>query len=309
MTSETRLIGLDIGGTKSAALLGDARGNVLAREQFPTSGPDETVEKLFAIAKRLIDGRAIGGCGISCGGPLSSRLGQILSPPNLPGWDRIPIVARCVETFGTPTLLENDANASALAEWEWGLHRKVDNLIYLTCGTGQGAGLILDRRLYRGREDGAGEIGHIRLAPDGPVGFGKAGSVEGLTSGPGLARLAKLRIDRPAPPEGKEWTSPQIGAAALAGDAFALSIVEELATHLGHACAILIDMLNPQRISLGSMALRLGDVFLKPVRAAAKAESLPVSFEACTIAPAALGDRIQDCAALAAARLASEFHT
>src|ERR1700743_2175222 len=169
MTSETRFIGLDIGGTKSAALLGDAHGNVLAREQFPTSGPDETIEKLFAIAKRLIDGRPISGCGISCGGPLSSRLGLILSPPNLPGWDRNPIVARAGAGFAVPTLLENDANASALAEWEWGLHREVDNLIYLTCGTGQGAGLILDGRLYRGREDGAGEIGHIRLAPDGPV--------------------------------------------------------------------------------------------------------------------------------------------
>ena len=98
------------------------------------------------------------------------------------------------EGFDVPTALENDANAAAVAEWRWGLEGKVDDLIYLTCGTGNGAGIILGGRLIRGKQDMAGEIGHVRLLEAGPVGYYKAGSVEGLTSGRALGELAKLRL-------------------------------------------------------------------------------------------------------------------
>ena len=129
--------------------------------------------------------------GISCGGPLDSKKGIIFSPPNLPGWDNVPITRILSDEFGVETALQNDANACALAEWLMGAERGHSNMIFLTFGTGMGAGLILNGRLYSGTNDLGGEVGHIRLAKTGPVGFGKAGSFEGFCSGGGIAQLAK----------------------------------------------------------------------------------------------------------------------
>jgi len=302
------VIGIDIGGTKSAVVIGDEAGTVLARQQVDTDTVDATLSRLVEIAAKLARQHPVDACGISCGGPLSSREGLILSPPNLPGWDRVPVVDYFRKALKIPAVLENDANAAALAEWRWGFNQRIDNLVYLTCGTGQGAGLILGGRLYRGREDMAGEIGHVRLLPLGPVGYHKAGSVEGLTSGTGLGELAKIRLAEPHTPSSLDNHSPitgkTVGEAALAGDALALSVVRELADYLGQACAILLDLLNPQRISLGSMAGRLGPLLLDGVRTAAKREALPLAYNGCVIDRSALGERIQDLAALATALLA-----
>ena len=128
--------------------------------------------------------------GVSCGGPLNSRTGVVQSPPNLPGWDDVPIVKILEDAFGIPAFLQNDANACALVEWKYGAGRGCENMVFLTMGTGMGAGVIADGRLLRGARDMAGEVGHLRLEKDGPVGYGKAGSFEGFTSGGGIARLA-----------------------------------------------------------------------------------------------------------------------
>lgn len=301
------LIAFDIGGTKSAAVVGDASGRMIAREQVATADPIPTLRQLIAAAQRLLGTSQPMACGVSCGSPLSRTKGLIQSPPNLPNWIDVPVRAMVQEVWNIPVNLENDADAAALAEWRWGLDRKLDDVIYLTCGTGQGAGLIFGGRLHRGTTNLAGEIGHVRLLPLGPVGCRKAGSVEGLTSGRALGEIAKLRLGEPHGPSTlhgfaiEKVTGKEVAEAALAGDPLAISIVQELGTHLGHACAILIDVLNPQRISLGSLALRLGDLLLPHVRQAAQAEAMPASFAACTLAPAALGDKVQDMAALAAA--------
>jgi glucokinase len=305
--SDTLLLGMDIGGTKSAAIVGDAEGNALAREEFPTAGPDRTIAQLIALGGRLCAGERPAAVGIACGGPLSSREGLILSPPNLPGWDHVPVVKMVAETFRVPAALDNDANAAAVAEWRWGLHREVDDLVYLTCGTGMGAGIVVGGRLHRGKQDLAGEIGHVRLMPLGPVGYHKAGSVEGLTSGRAMGAIARLRLQEPHEPSHldqtplEQVTGKDVGNAAINGDPLAVAVVEELADYLGRACAILIDLLNPQRISLGTSAQRLGPLLIDGVRAAAKRESLPAAYAACTIDKAVLGDRIQDLAALAIA--------
>ncbi|GAB3932006.1 hypothetical protein GCM10028827_29820 [Mucilaginibacter myungsuensis] len=193
------LLGFDIGGTKCAVLLGQLTDDnimITHKEAMPTDKPVyDMIEHLFATAESMlaqngIDKGALTGIGISCGGPLSSRRGLILSPPNLLGWDNVPIVKMARERFGRPVLLQNDANACAVAEWKYGAGRGYDNLMFLTFGTGMGAGLILNGQLYSGISDLAGEVGHIRLADMGPVGFGKAGSFEGFCSGGGIAQLA-----------------------------------------------------------------------------------------------------------------------
>jgi len=309
--SDRLLLGLDIGGTKSAAIVGDTAGNALAREEFHTSGPDETMGRLIDLGRDLAGGDP-SAVGISCGGPLSSREGLILSPPNLPGWDRVAVVQMVRDALGVPAGLENNANASAVAEWRWGLDCQLDDLVFLTCSTGMGAGIILGGRLVRGKQDLAGEVGHVRLLEDGPVGYWKAGSVEGLTSGRALAELARRRLAQPHDPshldrfDAETLQDKAVTGAAIDGDALAVDVVATLGEYLGRTCAMLIDLLNPQRISLGDNARRLGALLIEPTREAARREALPAAFEACAIDQAVLGASIHDLAALAIAHDALE---
>ena len=170
-------LGIDIGGTESAVVLGDGQAGIRDRIQFPTH-PDQGAETAIAnyiAASKTLSTRnrlvfeEITALGISCGGPLDSKQGRILSPPNLPGWNRVPIVARIQEATGISTYLQNDANAGALAEWRFGAGKGCRHMIFITCGTGFGAGLILNGQLYTGAVDMAGEIGHLRLSEEGPV--------------------------------------------------------------------------------------------------------------------------------------------
>lgn len=157
-------IGIDIGGTKCAVLKGVGT-DIIYREAFETMDCKSTLEKIFSMIENLGDDyEAIG---ISCGGPLDEKKGIIQSPPNLPGWDNIEICKMLKERFNKPAFLLNDANACALAEWKYGAGKGSENMAFLTFGTGLGAGLVLNGRLYSGSNGNAGEVGHIRLAKTG----------------------------------------------------------------------------------------------------------------------------------------------
>ena len=190
---KTNLLGIDIGGTKCAVIYGVDTDGVLEiadKVRFETTKVDETVARILTEVKAMagrhgLDGSNTKAVGISCGGPLDSRTGVVQSPPNLPGWDNIPIVKLVEEATGIRAALQNDANACALAEWKYGAGRGTRNMVFLTFGTGMGAGLVLDGKLYAGTNDNGGEVGHIRLSDFGPVGYGKAGSFEGFASGSG----------------------------------------------------------------------------------------------------------------------------
>ena len=185
-------IGIDIGGTKCAIVkgrrLGTGEMEILEKIRFETKGFKETLDKIIESVEALMPCDKIG---ISCGGPLDEKTGVILSPPNLPGWDEVHITEMLEAKFGVPARLCNDANACALAEWKFGAGKGCTNMVFMTFGTGLGAGLIIDGKLYSGTNGMAGEAGHIRLARSGPVGYGKVGSFEGFCSGGGIAKLSK----------------------------------------------------------------------------------------------------------------------
>ncbi len=184
----THLLGFDIGGTKCAVVVGCVAGDgqiqVLVR--LKTAGsPEAMMHQLFHQADLILkdlqlDYSCLKAAGVSSGGPLDSKKGLILSPPNLPGWDRIPVTKWISDRFGIPTFLQNDANACACAEWQFGAGKGLKNIVFLTFGTGMGAGLILNGKLYSGTNDLAGEVGHWRLAEDGPSGYGKKGEFRRL---------------------------------------------------------------------------------------------------------------------------------
>ncbi len=308
--------GIDIGGTKTAVVVSSNPPDILSRTEFPTlpaNGPlpaiDQIKSALHTMLQELDTGsESLAGIGVSCGGPLDSELGIIQAPPNLSTWIDIPIVEILAREFGCPVCLENDANAGAVAEHRYGAGKGSRNMVFLTMGTGFGAGIILDNRLYRGTNGMAGEIGHVRLTADGPVGYHKAGSAEGWVSGGGLAQWATtaVRTARKSGetssllevPQDRQITARDVGLAAEKGDLLARRIVVQCGEKLGMALAILVDILNPERVVIGGLAMRLGDLLLEPARRTLAAEALEPSVAVCLVVPAALGESIGDVAAL-----------
>ncbi|MBI5472633.1 MAG: ROK family protein [Ignavibacteriae bacterium] len=298
-----KIVGLDVGGTKTAVVLGDAEGRILSRKQFPTNparGFEETFDEICTAVRSTIESvdGSVSALSVSIGGPLDVLKGIIKSPPNLPGWDTIPLKKMLVEKFRLPVYIEHDGNAGALAEFYFGAGKGFRNIVFITMGTGFGAGFILDRRLYRGTSDVAGEIGHIRIAETGPLCYGKSGSLEGYASGSGITKLAQLLHP--------ELWSDQVQVVELyeackAGSAEAKTVFEKASMYLGRGLAIVVDFLNPQRVILGGLGMRLQDVLLEPALRVYADEVLPEARAVCEIVPAALGESIGDYAALCAA--------
>lgn len=308
--------GVDVGGTKTAVVLSAQPPAVISRREIPTL-PAEGPERVLASIKKDLNEMlaecgatpgALAGIGVSCGSPQDRVAGVIQAPPNLPTWVDVPITSILSGEFGCRCALENDANAGAVAEHRFGAGRGVENMVFLTLGTGLGAGIIAGGRLYHGTSDSAGEIGHVRLTRTGPVGYHKAGSVEGWSSGGGIAQLAEQAVARACARGVKTLlaekraaaplTARDVGIAAKAGDRVARRILRAAGNKLGETLAILVDILNPERIVIGGMALRLGDLLLEPARKVMRREGLPQSAGICEVVPAALDENIGDVAAL-----------
>jgi glucokinase len=316
--------GLDVGGTKCSVVIGDSSFSIKKKIGFDTNterGWQPILDEFKKNIRLLLDsnpGYNLKRIGISCGGPLDSKKGIIYSPPNLPGWDNVPITGIFSDEFGVETALQNDANACALAEWLMGAGRGTSNMIFLTMGTGMGSGLILNGRLYSGTNDLGGEVGHIRLEKTGPVGFGKAGSFEGFCSGGGIAQLAKSIVSKRLKNNQKVAFCPSqdmienidtrmVATAAHTGDPVAIDIIRISAEHLGQALSTLIDILNPECIVIGSIYSRNEMLFKPIIEKVLRQEAIPASLEVCRIVPAELGDSIGDYAALCVAIYEDKF--
>jgi len=316
-------IGIDIGGTKCAVIAGTENMKILKKISFPTEtqiGPDHAINLLLDSASEIV--RNIGSdgfkaVGISCGGPLDSVKGVVQSPPNLPGWDNIPIVKLFHNRFQVPVYLQNDANACALAEWKFGAGKGTQNMIFLTFGTGMGGGIIINGRLYTGTNDLAGEVGHIRLADDGPKAYGKKGSFEGFCSGTGIALIArKIVSEKFALKQTVSFcdniknidkiTAKDIAEAAFSGDKTAIKILEISGEYLGKGISILIDILNPQKIVIGSIYARCRQFIEPACLEIVKREALEPARAVCSIVPADLGEQVGDYASLSVAMVQDE---
>ena len=306
-------IGIDIGGTKCALSVGECTTDavkILRREEFPTKGLSWQ-EVLEEFGKR-IDGflsrgedaaSTVKNMGISCGGPLDSKTGIIMSPPNLPGWDNVPIVKFFADRFKVPVHLQNDANACAYAEWKFGAGRGTKNMVFMTFGTGLGAGLVLDGKLYSGTNDNAGEIGHIRLAPTGPVGYNKEGSAEGFCSGAGMTKLAFIRAKEKGVELPEDFNAKELFRRVDEGDPFCTAVFKESAAYLATILAYTIDIINPEVIVLGGVFMRQQERFMREIEPILEREALPFARKVCKITGAGLSENIGDYAALAVANM------
>lgn len=280
-------LGIDIGGTKCAVVLGNENGEIYKKISFETTDYETTISKILKICDELFEENVLA-IGVSCGGPLNSKRGVILSPPNLPGWDNVPIVDILKNKYNRPAFLNNDANACAIAEWKWGNAKGYDNVVFLTCSTGMGAGLILNGMPYSGSCDMAGEVGHIRLHSRGHIGYHKKGSFEGCCSGGGIAQYGI-------------GTAKEIAQAAQNGDKVAIECYKKFGWDLGRGIAYIVDILNPEVVVIGSIYQRAQDLIEKYMYQTLNKEALHESLAGLKILPAKLGDNIGDMAALGVA--------
>ena len=313
------ILGFDIGGTKCAVITAEYNADeikILNKQSCPTDRSipaEEMIERLLGISDSMLTSKP-DAVGISCGGPLDSKKGVIMSPPNLPEWDNVDIVGQIKSHYNVPVQLQNDANACAAAEWKFGAAKGYDNVVFLTFGTGLGAGLILDGRLYCGANGNAGEVGHIRLENFGPSGYGKAGSFEGFCSGGGIAQLGYIKamekVQTGTYPSyfklgmtSADVTAKSIALAADGGDETAAEVYRICGEKLGQGLSVIIDILNPDIIVIGSIFARSHRLLWEHAKKIIDKESLGASANVCRVVPAGLGESIGDYAAAATALL------
>lgn len=310
------VVGIDIGGTKLATVVADHTGKILFKTRNPTltdKGPEYAIQILCDMVYETIDHvglkqKDISGIGVSCGGPLDTETGVVYSPPNLPGWDAFPLKERLEMEFEIPTIIENDANASALAEYRFGGGRGYPSLLYMTMSTGIGGGIVINGEIYHGANDSAGEVGHQILLPNGPkCGCGKRGCLESLCSGPSIARRAKEGLEND--PDSlilsfvdgciESIKSEHVLEAARKDDKFACNLIDVTAYYMGWGIANAVNILNPNIVLLGTIAIAAGDILLEPIRKTVADLAMSRSAEVVKIMSAELGESLGDLAAVA----------
>lgn len=298
MNKASHSLGINIGGTQCSLTLGTPDGRILERRAWPTAqapSPRETIARIQAHAQELTE--SPGSAGVAIGGPLDAASGRVLGPPNLPGWNDVPLREWLEEALGIPVRVAHDAAACALAEARWGSW-DADRLVYLTCGTGFGAGIVQSGQILSTANGLHPEIGHWRICEDGPMAFGRAGSAEALCSARGLGRIAAWRAPHrwPEPPE-----PARISALSAAGDPEATGILDLHASYTGRVCAMVAELLCPDLIVLGSLATHIGPPWTSRVQAAFQNEVLPRIGQRVRVEPNALAHRLQDLSALVVA--------
>lgn len=270
-------IGIDIGGTKIAGALVDANGNILQESKVPS--PADSADGLVAAVVDLVQdlslNRSILGVGVAAAGFIDAAAANVIYAPNL-NWRNEPLKNRLQSKIDFPVVIENDANAAGWAEYRYGAGRGYKHMTMLTIGTGVGGAIIVDGRVLRGGFGVAGELGHMRVVPDGlPCGCGQNGCLESYGSGTALLKSARALANSADPAGARlreleatagELSGAQVYQAIVEGDPGALRLLEQLGTHLGRAIASLSAILDPEVVVIGGGVSAAGELLLGPIR-------------------------------------------
>ncbi len=305
--SDALFIGLDIGGTRMSAALGDNTGRVFQTRRLRTGEHWSAQVALDTISEMLCEltsyarklGRTVERIGIGFGGPVDAERGIIRQSHHVRGWENTPLPGLLQERHGLPAVMDNDANAGALGEAFYGAGRNTRSLLYVNIGTGIGGGIIIDRRIYRGATTTAGEIGHTIVRWDGPLcTCGKRGCLESLCSGPSIARRARELLKEGRDTDGLlsrrlehtgSITSKDVFEAARAGDSCGRRIVSETANYLGIGIGNAVNLIDPERVVLGGGVAEAGEILLEPVREAVLRYAMPAPAQSLELVGAELG--------------------
>jgi len=306
LTITSKILGINITGKKTITVYGDMNGLIYDRMQIETPANLSFLEGFDAICsqadKLLKVCRAQGlsspeVISLAVSGPVDLLKGMVLAPPDLPQWEDAQLKGRLAVRYNLPVFIEHRSNAAALAESYFGAGIGVDDLVLIDMEPVVSAGLVLQGAVYHGANDAAGEIGRMRMAPDGPAGLGEPGSLTGFASGFGMVELASLRFPErwPAPPDPYGLVK-----AVNAGETEALHVVEEAADHLGKALLWLIMALDPELVIFGHPGDVLGEALLLPLREAVLKYGGGVARQLPRLAVSKLGAKLDDIAALMA---------
>lgn len=292
MSANGAIIGVDLGGTRIRAARLARDLSLEVRAEIPTrveDGPDVIITRMIGLIREVwpTDGH-VAAVGVAAPGPLNPFNGVILSPPNL-GWRNVHLKDRLSDALGVPIVVGNDANAAGLAEGLIGAGRGMRHMVYLTISTGIGSGVIVDGKLHVGASGLATEAGLI------PLLYGEnVATLEDLGAGPDMSRAAQRRINGGeasilSAHEG-ELNPEALGAAARAGDALALSVIQNAGRNIGLGVVTMLHLFNPQRVVIGGGVSHLGDLIFTPIRETAAAYVSDAAFlDGVDIVPAKLG--------------------
>src|SRR3989449_44272 len=283
MEPTTKLaIGIDIGGTKVAGGLVNARGEIYVRSRTPMITAGEPSKGLAAVSAAIQDlflavteRPRIEAIGICAPGPLNPLTGIIINPPNLAIWHNYPLAEEMRRLYNVKVRIDNDANAAALAEAKWGAGRGYRNVFYASIGTGIGTGIIFDGRIYHGRTGAAAEGGHIGIDRNGPLcNCGKRGCIEALASGTAIGRRARQKVSEDpksillemADGDPQRVTSEMVAKAHAANDPVAREVMRETVDMLPYWLGHVIDLLEPDVIVIGGGVSSRMAPFLEEIR-------------------------------------------
>ena len=281
-------MGVDIGGTKIAAGLVDNQGAILTQLRTPMISNSDAasavarvrsaIDAVFREAEKYsVDQHSVAGIGICAPGPLDPKTGIIINPPNLPCWRNFPLASEIAQHYGVPVVVDNDANAAALAEARWGAGRGYRNIFYATIGTGIGTGIIFDGHIYHGRTGGAAEGGHMSIDYRGPrCGCGKLGCIEALAAGPAIAKRARAKLVADSSGSAAMLalaggnldavSSEMVGTAYVAGDPLAKQVLHETTELLALWLGNIVDLLEPDVMIVGGGVAAMLNPFFDEVR-------------------------------------------
>ena len=310
---ETVIAG-DFGGTNlRAALVSDA-GEILTRHEIRTPA-DLPAEEILAQVADLLesvkasDAAAPGAACIAAAGLIDAESGTVMLSPNIPTFRNLVLTTPVAERIGIPTYIENDASAAALGEFRFGAGRGSRHTLHATLGTGIGGGIVIDGRLYRGAKGLAGEIGHIVLDPTGPpCPCGSRGCLEALVGGVAFARRAQRLLDEGKAPilaeiaSGRAPTATDLSAAAAQGEAAAAAEIQNGGHFLGLGFGGIVNVLNPDVVTLSGGLLSMGELLLQPMREAMAS----LAYGPATDTPVRTSELAEDAGLLGAAAVAFE---
>ncbi len=277
------VVGVDVGGTKIAAGLVNGAAAVLRSTQRPALAGEPlrtSLDQVYAAIQECFTPE-VAAIGICAPGPLNPITGVVLNPPNLPYWRNVPLARLVSERFGVACRLENDANAAGLAETMFGAAQGFDSVLYVTLSTGIGTGIILNGRIYHGKNGAAAEGGHVTIdyRSKSVCNCGVPGCIEALASGTAIASRAGISAER-------------IGAAIRAGEPTALHLLDETAGMLSAWMGSLISLLDPEIIVIGGGVARIGEPLFRLLRERVPSRTINQFAGQTPIVPAALAEDV-----------------
>lgn len=291
-----KAIGIDFGGTsvKPGVV---AEGKIIEfAERIPTRSHPGAEALLGAVLRAVEELRGkhrdVAALGAGLPGMVDSVNGRVHELSNVPGWKDVDLTKLLEERTGLPVAIDNDANAMTYAEWLHGAGRDGVNVVCVTLGTGVGGGLILEGKLYRGSQLGAGEIGQMTIDPEGVPGhYGNFGALEKYVGNAQIGQRAQLLYREVGLTKSEEECSPiALQAAADGGDTIARKVWQEVGFHLGITLCDIVWLLNPDRIVLGGGVARAGEYVFGPIRQTIRERTMKIFHDKLAIVPAALGN-------------------